>query len=149
MLSQIIGYGVIRNYIVRRIYLPSNWLWSVARKRGTATLIPDYSTRWWCQAPATLNSGKNGGTLWIGGRTAPRAGLYILENRKIRYSLWCGVTQCGLVQCVRKVPVLLQNVMEVMSTSVDTGLNPFNFIRNHILQIWLSDVSYVRSYCSF
>jgi hypothetical protein len=35
-----------------------------------------------------------------------------------------------------------------MSTSVDTGLNPFNFIRKHILQICLWDVSYVRSYCS-
>jgi hypothetical protein len=33
------------------------------------------------------------------------------------------------IQCVRKVAVHLQNVLEVMSTSVDTGLNPFNFIR--------------------
>jgi hypothetical protein len=30
-----------------------------------------------------------------------------------------------------------------MSTSVDTGLNPFNFIRKHITHICLWDVSYV------
>jgi hypothetical protein len=36
-----------------------------------------------------------------------------------------------------------------MSTSVYTGLNPFNFILGHFLQIYLWDVSYVRSYCSF
>jgi hypothetical protein len=36
-----------------------------------------------------------------------------------------------------------------MSTSVDTGLNPFNFIRKHFLQICLWDVSNVRSYCNF
>jgi hypothetical protein len=36
-----------------------------------------------------------------------------------------------------------------MSTSVDTGLNPFNFILKHSLQICLWDVSNVRSYCSF
>jgi hypothetical protein len=36
-----------------------------------------------------------------------------------------------------------------MSTSVYTGLNPFNFIRKHFLQIWLWGVSYVRSYCRF
>jgi hypothetical protein len=35
-----------------------------------------------------------------------------------------------------------------MSTSVYTGLNPFNFIRKHFLQIYLWDVSYERSYCS-
>jgi hypothetical protein len=29
-----------------------------------------------------------------------------------------------------------------------TGLNPFNFILKHFLQICLWDVSYVRSYCS-
>jgi hypothetical protein len=28
--------------------------------------------------------------------------------------------------CVRKVAVHLQKVLEVMSTRVDTGLNPFN-----------------------
>jgi hypothetical protein len=39
------------------------------------------------------------------------------------------------VECVRKVAVHLQNVLEVMSTSVYTGLNPFNFIRKHFLQI--------------
>jgi hypothetical protein len=36
-----------------------------------------------------------------------------------------------------------------MSTSVYTAPNMFNFIRKHILQIWLWDVSYERSYCSF
>ena len=36
-----------------------------------------------------------------------------------------------------------------MSTSVYTGLNPFNFIRKQFLQVSLWDVSYVRSYCSF
>jgi hypothetical protein len=33
-----------------------------------------------------------------------------------------------------------------MSTSVYTGLNPFNFIRKHFLQICLWGVSYVRGY---
>jgi hypothetical protein len=43
----------------------------------------------------------------------------------------------------------LTKVLELMSTSVYTGLNPFNFIRKHFLQICLLDVSYERSYCSF
>ena len=34
-----------------------------------------------------------------------------------------------------------------MSTSIYTGLNPFNFIHKHFLQICLQDVSYVHSYC--
>ena len=38
---------------------------------------------------------------------------------------------------VRKVAVHLKKVLEVMSTSVCTGLNPFNFIRKHFLQICL------------
>ena len=54
-----------------------------------------------------------------------------------------------LVHCVRKVAVRLQKLLEVMSTSVYTGLNPFNFIRKHFLQICLWDVSYIRNYCSF
>jgi hypothetical protein len=53
------------------------------------------------------------------------------------------------VQCVRKVAVHLQKLLEVMSTSVYTGLNPFNFIRKHFLQICLWDVFYVRIYRSF
>jgi hypothetical protein len=53
------------------------------------------------------------------------------------------------LQCVRKVPVYLQKVLEVMSTNNYTGLNPFSFIHKHFLQIWLWDVSYERSYCSF
>jgi hypothetical protein len=39
--------------------------------------------------------------------------------------------------------------LQVMSTSVYTGLSQFNFIRKHFLQICLRDVSYERSYCSF
>jgi hypothetical protein len=53
------------------------------------------------------------------------------------------------IQCVQKVAALLWKVLEVTSTSVYTGLNPFNFIRKHFLQICLWYVSYVRSYCSF
>jgi hypothetical protein len=41
------------------------------------------------------------------------------------------------LQCVRKVAVHLQTVLEVMSTSVYTGLNPFNLIRKLFLQILL------------
>jgi hypothetical protein len=37
----------------------------------------------------------------------------------------------------------------MIPTSVYTGLNPFNFIRKHSVQICLWDVSYERSYCSF
>jgi hypothetical protein len=37
----------------------------------------------------------------------------------------------------------------VMSTSIYTGLKPFNFIRKHFLQMCLWDVSYERSYCRF
>jgi hypothetical protein len=40
-----------------------------------------------------------------------------------------------IIQCVRKVAVHLQKVLEVMSTSICTGLNPFNFIHKHFLQI--------------
>jgi hypothetical protein len=39
------------------------------------------------------------------------------------------------VQCVQKVAVHLQKVLEVMSTSIYTDLNSFNFIRKHLLQI--------------
>jgi hypothetical protein len=53
------------------------------------------------------------------------------------------------IQCVRKVAVHLQKVLEVMSTRVYTGLNPFNFIPKHFLQICLWEVSYERSYYSF
>jgi hypothetical protein len=42
-----------------------------------------------------------------------------------------------------------KKVLEVMSTCVYTGLNPFNFIFKHFLQICLWDVSYEHSYCSF
>jgi hypothetical protein len=36
----------------------------------------------------------------------------------------------SVTQCVRKVAVHLQKVFKVMSTSVYTGLNPFNFCRS-------------------
>jgi hypothetical protein len=32
-----------------------------------------------------------------------------------------------MAQCVRKVTMHLQKLLEVMSTSVYTGLNPFNY----------------------
>jgi hypothetical protein len=46
-----------------------------------------------------------------------------------------------MVQCVRKVTVHLQNVLKVMSVSVYTGLNPFNFIRKHFLEICVLNVA--------
>jgi hypothetical protein len=39
------------------------------------------------------------------------------------------------IQYFWKVTVHLQKVLEVMSTSVYTGLNPFSFIRKHFLHI--------------
>jgi hypothetical protein len=45
------------------------------------------------------------------------------------------------VHCVRKVTVHLQKLLEVTSTSVYTGLNPFNFIRKHFLQIFVRKVA--------
>jgi hypothetical protein len=49
---------------------------------------------------------------------------------------WCKASDyTAELQCVRKVAMHLQKVLEVMSTSVRTGLNPFNFIRKHFLQI--------------
>jgi hypothetical protein len=47
------------------------------------------------------------------------------------------------IQYVRKVAVHLQKVLEVMSTSLYTGLNHFNFIRKHFLQI-----TYKRYWCA-
>jgi hypothetical protein len=41
------------------------------------------------------------------------------------------------VQCVRKVAVHLQNMLEVIST----GLNPFNFIRKHFPQVYVRKVA--------
>jgi hypothetical protein len=45
------------------------------------------------------------------------------------------------IQCVQKVTVHLHKVLEVMSTSVYTGLNPFNFIHRHFLQICIQEVT--------
>jgi hypothetical protein len=47
----------------------------------------------------------------------------------------CLLNHLLYLQCVRKVAVHLQKVLEVMSMSVHTGLNPFNFIRKQFLQI--------------
>jgi hypothetical protein len=44
-------------------------------------------------------------------------------------------------QCVRKVAVHLYKVLEVMSKSVYTGLNTFNFIRKLFLQICVRKVA--------
>jgi hypothetical protein len=44
-------------------------------------------------------------------------------------------------QCVRKVTVHLRKVLEIMSTSVCTGLNPFNFVRIDFLQIRVRKVT--------
>jgi hypothetical protein len=41
------------------------------------------------------------------------------------------------LQGVRKVAVHLLQVLEVISTSAYTGLNPLNFILKHFLQICL------------
>jgi hypothetical protein len=61
---------------------------------------------------------------------------------------WCGlqlsqwtIWNIRLVHCVRKVAVHLQNVLEVVSTSVYTGLNPFNFVHKHFLQICVRKVA--------
>jgi hypothetical protein len=45
------------------------------------------------------------------------------------------IPKLTVVQCVRKVAVHLQQLFEVMSTSVYTGLNVFKFIFKHLLQI--------------
>jgi hypothetical protein len=44
------------------------------------------------------------------------------------------------LQCVQKVAVRLLKVLEVMSTRIYTGQNPFNFIRKHFLQICIQKV---------
>jgi hypothetical protein len=46
-------------------------------------------------------------------------------------------TDIAEIQYIQKVTVHLQKVLEVMSMSVYIGLNPFNFIRKHFLQICL------------
>jgi hypothetical protein len=50
-------------------------------------------------------------------------------------------SRCALTNGVRKVAVHSQKMLEVMSTGVYTGLNPFNCIRKHILQIWFRKVA--------
>jgi hypothetical protein len=49
--------------------------------------------------------------------------------------------KCFHPQCVQKVAVHLQKVLEVMSTSIYTGLNLFNFIHKHFLQICVRKVT--------
>jgi hypothetical protein len=46
-----------------------------------------------------------------------------------------------ILQCVRKVAVQLQKMLEVMYMGVYTGLNLFNFIHKHFLQICLRKVT--------
>jgi hypothetical protein len=64
-------------------------------------------------------------------------------------SFYTAIFFISLVQCIRKVAVLLQKVLEVMSTTVYTRLNPFNLTCKNFLNICLWDVSYERSYCCF
>jgi hypothetical protein len=45
------------------------------------------------------------------------------------------------IQCVRKVAVHLQKVLEVITTSVETGLNLFNFIRKYFVHICVRKVA--------
>jgi hypothetical protein len=65
-----------------------------------------------------------------------------MDNRKtvFEHSETVNITQC-LIQCVRKVAVRLQKLLEVMSTNVYTGLNPFNFIRKHFQQMCIRKVA--------
>jgi hypothetical protein len=46
-----------------------------------------------------------------------------------------------IIQCVQKVTVHLQKVLEVMSMSVYTGLNLFNFTSKHFPQICVCKVT--------
>ena len=55
-------------------------------------------------------------------------------------------TTCTVHSESRCALIKSDGTLEVMSTSVYTGLSPFNFIRKHFLQICFWDVSYV---CSF
>jgi hypothetical protein len=62
--------------------------------------------------------------------------LYLYE-----YKSMCKMCYVTVVHCVRKVAVHLENVLGMMSTSIYTGLNPFNFIREHFLQICVRKVA--------
>jgi len=68
---------------------------------------------------------------------------YIIQCiRKVTVHLGYGRVQCDgtrwrTIGGVRNVTVHLWKVLEVMYMSVYTGLNPFNFIRKHFLQICL------------
>jgi hypothetical protein len=46
-----------------------------------------------------------------------------------------------VIQSVRKVAVHLYKMLEVMSTSVYTGMNPFSFIPQHFPQICVREVA--------
>jgi hypothetical protein len=61
----------------------------------------------------------------------------IYNNNVIHFNSWF-INM--LVQHVRKVAVHLQKVLEVMSTSAYTGLNSFNFICKHFVQICVRKV---------
>jgi hypothetical protein len=53
----------------------------------------------------------------------------------------CSTNKCTIPHYVRKVAVHLQKVLEVMSTSVYTGLNRFDFILKYFLQICVQKVA--------
>jgi len=65
--------------------------------------------------------------------------LYPNIQTSSRSHCYCGIWVSSYIQYVRKVAVHLHKVLEVMSTSVYTGLNPFNFIPKCFLQICLWD----------
>jgi hypothetical protein len=73
--------------------------------------------------------------------------LYARSKRENSYKLlaemrdyYKGIGPIKIIKCIRKVAVHLQKVLEVMSTSVYTALNPFNFICKHFLQIYVRKV---------
>ena len=68
---------------------------------------------------------------WSQGLTLTKCGLRFPPQYHISYR-W-GYYSAPIIKCVRKVAVHLQKVMEVTSTSFQTGLNLFNFIRKHFL----------------
>jgi hypothetical protein len=65
---------------------------------------------------------------------------YICDLQKI---IWPG-KGTGIkinIHCIQKVAVHLSKVLDVMSTSIYTGLNLFNFIRKHFMQICIRKVT--------
>jgi hypothetical protein len=77
-------------------------------------------------------------------RMNPRGRKFIINLETFIKGVFC-IFSCSwdiIIQCVRKVAVHLQNVLEMMSTNVYTGLNPFNFILQTLfLQICVRKVA--------